>query len=359
MLQLPQGRCLSLRVSPVDDQPHLLLRLPSYGAPNVCRAQATHDMGIDGVMQVVATCLKRPAALVAKVYGILSYWSEARSRPMQGALLAWAQFAGVRPPMEGEDEASAASAAAAPSETAPLSPAHPSSSSAPSHSYPSSRRSGVPRGSLLEQFLRSPASRVERVPRTPSPSEEAARAEQERLETELQRHKNRMAVSMWSESHARLMLNKMTSQHDELLEQTRQLKAELAIATSSQESAKAEMKAEMERAQKVAEEAVAKANALAEAAAGIDHKELETLRKDAAELPKVKAKRDSMQSMVKMYQKKAEANVAELDELRYHCPCQAPRRGLAMHAHARRLNARCMQALGFCSQAPGYALCQL
>ena len=103
------------------------------------------------------------AALVAKVYGILSYWSEARSRPMQGALLAWAQFAGVRPPMEGEDEASAASAAAAPSETAPLSPAHPSSSSAPSHSYPSSRRSGVPRGSLLEQFLRSPASRVERV----------------------------------------------------------------------------------------------------------------------------------------------------------------------------------------------------
>ena len=179
----------------------------------------------------------------------------------------------------------------------------------------------MPKGSLLEQLARSPASRrmLDTVPPTPSPAEEAALIEQRRLETELQRHKNRMAVSMWSESHARLMLAKMTSQHDELLEQTRQLKAELAICTAATDEAMSTGKAQMEKAQRAADEAIKKANDLAEAASGIDSAELEMLRAQAAELTGVKAKRDSMQSMVKMYQKKAEANIAELDELRC-CP---------------------------------------
>ena len=268
------------------------------------------------------------AALVAKVYGIVSYWSEARYvRPMTDALAMWAACAGIR-------------GGGRPGSAPPGSPERPrltvdvgspssyaDSSGMPSQDTyfgtdasrpPSSWRPGMPRGSLIEQVMRSPASKrmLDAVPATPAPVEEAALVEQRRLETELQRHKNRMAVSMWSEAHARGMLEKMTKQHDELFEQAKQLRAELSIVTSGSDNVKRTAAAEVEKAKAEAAAAVEKAAKLAEAASGMDAAELEKLRTAAAEVPSLKAKRDSMQSMCKMYQKKAEANVAELDELR-------------------------------------------
>ena len=66
-----------------------------------------------------------------------------------------------------------------------------------------------------------------------------AAAEHRRLEQELQRHKNRMAVSMWSESHARLTLDKLKQEHTELLDESRWLRGELVAANARADGAEA------------------------------------------------------------------------------------------------------------------------
>ena len=106
------------------------------------------------------------------------------------------------------------------------------------------------RGSLLERLASSPAKKraLDLVPVTLSAAESASEEKNQRLEQEVQRHKTRMAVSMWNESHNRLMLKKITEQHDELLEHSRQLRAELALAQSQVEDAKAGARAEVDKA---------------------------------------------------------------------------------------------------------------
>ena len=235
------------------------------------------------------------AALAAKAWGVLAYWNEARHAPVRSVFHKWKEAIG--------SGGAAVEGGSAPDADGGALP-------------PLGMWTGSAKGSLLEQLARSaaPSSIASHVAQADAQTKETAleAAASGSLLIDLQRHKQRLVVSMLTEQHARTMLATMTSSYDDLAEQARQLRGEVARLEqllSTEKTSAAEVVA-------AAEKQVAVAKAELKASAGIDAAELKKLKDAAAEMEQLKVSSDMTRAMQKKLKADLEKRDKEIEEIR-------------------------------------------
>jgi hypothetical protein len=176
---------------------------------------------------------------------------------------------------------------------------------------------GSRKGSLLEQLARSavPSSIASHVADAQTKETALEAAASGSLLIDLQRYKQRLVVSMLTEQHARTMLATMTSSYDDLAEQARQLRGEVARLEellSTEKTSTAEVVS-------AAEKQVALAKAELKASAGIDAAELKKLKDAAAEMEQLKVSSDMSRAMQKKLKADLEKRDKEIEEMRSAC----------------------------------------
>eukprot|EP00900_Chrysochromulina_parva_P027368 jgi/Chrpa1/9265/Chrysochromulina_OHIO_Genome00019705-RA len=239
------------------------------------------------------------AALAAKAWGVLSYWNEARQVPVRSVFHKWKEATGF----DGSGGAAVVGGSAPDADGGTLPPL--------------GMWTGSRKGSLLEQLARSavPSSIASHVADAQTKETALEAAASGSLLIDLQRYKQRLVVSMLTEQHARTMLATMTSSYDDLAEQARQLRGEVARLEellSTEKTSTAEVVS-------AAEKQVALAKAELKASAGIDAAELKKLKDAAAEMEQLKVSSDMSRAMQKKLKADLEKRDKEIEEMRSAC----------------------------------------
>ncbi|KOO24130.1 wd-40 repeat protein, partial [Chrysochromulina tobinii] len=239
------------------------------------------------------------AALAAKAWGVLSYWNEARQAPVRSVFHKWKEATGF----DGSGGAAVVGGSAPDADGGTLPPL--------------GMWTGSRKGSLLEQLARSavPSSIASHVADAQTKETALEAAASGSLLIDLQRYKQRLVVSMLTEQHARTMLATMTSSYDDLAEQARQLRGEVARLEellSTEKTSTAEVVS-------AAEKQVALAKAELKASAGIDAAELKKLKDAAAEMEQLKVSSDMSRAMQKKLKADLEKRDKEIEEMRSAC----------------------------------------